>query len=426
MIIKASQRSGGRALADHLMNDKDNDHISVLGMRGFIADDLHGALDETYAVSKATKCTQYLFSVSLSPPEDYEVSEDAFHDAADRIEAKLGLTDQPRAIILHEKNGRRHAHAVWSRIYPETVKAINLPHLKVKLRDVARDLFLDHGWALPKGLATYGDKDPLNFTLAEWQQAIRQNVDPREIKQIFQQVWERSDNLDSFSNGLAERGFHLAKGDRRGHVALDVHGNVYAIAKWTGIKAKDVRAKLGDPSACSSVTNVGNDLKTKMTDQVKDYIAQVKQGHAQEMQPLFDERASMVMAQRAERKMLKAKQEERWTEESKARSGKLNKGLRGLFDFIVGKARTVQKRNERDAVDCARRDQEQRDRLVVQHLYERRELQRRAKAMKERHNQDRDLMARNIISYLKRPALNAERPDTNRQINRNFGLSPDR
>lgn len=354
MIIKASQRSGARALSDHLMNDRDNDHIRIMQLRGFMADDLHGALDEAYAISKATRCTQYLFSVNLSPPQEYDVPEQAFEETADRIEAKLGLVGQPRAIILHEKEGRRHAHVVWSRIDPDTVKAINLPHFKVKLRDIARDLYLDHGWTLPKGLTTYGDKNPLNFTLAEWQQAKRLSLDPREIKQIFQEVWERSDSLGSYRNALAERGYHLAKGDRRGHVALDVQGNVYAIAKWTGVKAKEVTAKLGEATRCSSVADVGQSLKVKMTDQVKDYIGQVKQSHADAFAPLFAERETLVLSQRAERKMLQSKQDERWIAESKARSERLNKGLRGLFDRLIGKAKPVHALNEKEALSSLR------------------------------------------------------------------------
>ncbi|MCH2068868.1 MAG: relaxase, partial [Shimia sp.] len=107
------------------------------------------------------------------------------------------------------------------------MKAINLPHFKNKLRDLSRELFLDHGWVLPDGLATYGNKSPLNFTLEEWQQAKRQGLDPREIKQAFQQAWERCDSQVGFKNALEDRGYFLARGDRRGFVALDVDGNVY-------------------------------------------------------------------------------------------------------------------------------------------------------------------------------------------------------
>jgi hypothetical protein len=40
----------------------------------------------------------------------------AFEAAIDMAEQRLGLDGHPRAIVFHEKEGRRHAHAVWSRI----------------------------------------------------------------------------------------------------------------------------------------------------------------------------------------------------------------------------------------------------------------------------------------------------------------------
>ena len=36
----------------------------------------------------------------------------------------MGLTDQPRAVIFHEKNGREHAHVIWSRTDTEQMRAI--------------------------------------------------------------------------------------------------------------------------------------------------------------------------------------------------------------------------------------------------------------------------------------------------------------
>lgn len=124
MILKGSQRAGASALADHLMNDRDNDHVTVLQIRGFVADDLHGALAEVHAISKATQCTQFMFSLSLNPPQDHVASEQNFLDAASRAEQALGLGNQPRAIIIHEKEGRRHAHVVWSRITGNKSEAV--------------------------------------------------------------------------------------------------------------------------------------------------------------------------------------------------------------------------------------------------------------------------------------------------------------
>lgn len=116
MILKASQRAGAKQLALHLLRTDENDHVEVHEVKGFAADDLVGALREAYAVSRGTKCRQYLFSLSPSPLQTENVEIPVFEQAIQTIEDHLGLTGQPRAIVFHEKNGRRHAHCVWSRI----------------------------------------------------------------------------------------------------------------------------------------------------------------------------------------------------------------------------------------------------------------------------------------------------------------------
>lgn len=405
MIIVASQRSGAVALADHLMNTHENDHVHLIELEGFMADDLHGALKEVHAISKATKCNQYLFSVSLNPPEDIVVSDDVFREAADRVAEKLGLNNQPRVMVVHEKQGRRHAHVVFSRIDPNEMKAITLPHYKLKMRDIARDLHLDHGWDLPDGLKTYGQGNPMNFTLDQWQQAQRQGSDPREIKQLFREAWERSDTLNAFKHALEDQGMYLAKGDRRGFVALDIQANVFAVSRWAGVKAKEVKAKLGDLSNLPSMSEAQSQLRSKMTSQVKSYIAGIKSRHDDEMRPLKDERRTLVLAQREERQMLKHKQQERWIEETQARSEKLNKGLRGLFDKLTGTAKATRHQNEKEAVTCAKRDQDQWDQLILAQMAEGKELQHRVKQVKSKHRQERKLLARNIASYIARPRV---------------------
>lgn len=131
MILKGSQRGSGRELAVHLMRVDDNEHVHIHELRGFIAEDLRGAFAEAEAISRATRARQYLFSLSLNPPSDASVSVKQFEQAIDRIEQRLGLGGQPRAIVFHEKEGRRHAHCVWSRIDAETMTA--------RLHDRTRD-----------------------------------------------------------------------------------------------------------------------------------------------------------------------------------------------------------------------------------------------------------------------------------------------
>ncbi|HEV2817036.1 MAG TPA: relaxase [Allosphingosinicella sp.] len=407
MILKGSQRAGASELAAHLLNERDNEHICVHELRGFAADDLHGALTEAQAVSKGTKCKQYMFSLSLNPPKGAVVGEAEFVRAADRAERTLGLEGQARAVVFHEKEGRRHAHAVWSRIDAATMRAVNLPHFKRKLASLSRELFLEHDWTLPDGLRVGGGKSPLNFTLAEWQQAKRLGRDPREIKTVFQEAWARSDSLKALGNALAERGYFLARGDRRGLVAVDVEGEVYALAKWCGVKVREARAKLGE-AALPSMDAVRAEVAGLATDKLKSFAAEVRLKHKNQLAPLRENVDEMSRTHAGERARLARKQAERWAEETQERGDRMRAGLRGLWDNITGRARSIRALNEEEAVRGMMRDRAQRDRLIWAQLKERQPLQARLDALRARHVDERRLLAQEIVRHLRSRALGIE------------------
>lgn len=123
MILKGLQRGGGKALGLHLLNAEQNEHVEIHEVRGFMSDTVLGAFKEAQAMASGTRCKQYLFSLSLSPPENENVHAEVFEGAIAEIEEKLGLEGQPRVVVFHEKEGRRHAHAVWSRIDADTMTA---------------------------------------------------------------------------------------------------------------------------------------------------------------------------------------------------------------------------------------------------------------------------------------------------------------
>lgn len=274
MILKAKERGDAPQIARYLLADRDNDHVELHELRGFASDDLVSAFEEAGAIASGTRCKNHLFSISLNPPEGEQVGAEAFERAIAQVEQKMGLAGQPRAIVFHEKDGRRHAHAVWSRIGQERMRAINLPHYKIKLRDVSRQLFLDHGWDMPRGLQDRALRDPLNFTRAEWQQAWRAGLDSREIKAVLRQCWNASDNRASLGLALKERGFWLARGDRRGFVAVDYRGEVYALARYTSVKTKDIEVRLGNRSALLALSEVKAEIAGNMTERLQSFIKQ--------------------------------------------------------------------------------------------------------------------------------------------------------
>src|SRR5690348_2014077 len=164
MIPFASQRGNGQDLATHLMNAHDNERIELYQMRRAIARDLHGAFAEWEAIAKGlTRARQYLCSLSVNPDERQgRLTRAQYLDYIARVEVALGLSDQPRAIIFHQKCGadgmvREHCHVVWSRTHVKSRRAIPLPFFKEKLMAVTRAFALDHGLHLPPGYDRQGD-----------------------------------------------------------------------------------------------------------------------------------------------------------------------------------------------------------------------------------------------------------------------------
>ena len=99
MILKGSQRGNAAKLAAHLMNMRDNEHVDLHELRGFMSEEnLRGALKESEAIAKGTRCQQHLFSLSLNPPQDAYVDTATFEAAVEMAEQKLGLSGQPRAV----------------------------------------------------------------------------------------------------------------------------------------------------------------------------------------------------------------------------------------------------------------------------------------------------------------------------------------
>ena len=378
MILVGNQRGGARNLAAHLLSPE-NENVEVHEVRGFAADDVHGAFQEAHAMSKGTRCQQFLFSLSFNPPPRERVQTNVFEDAIARAEDKLGLTDQPRVIIFHEKEGRRHAHVVWSRINTEEMKAVQLSFTHRKLQDLSRELYLEHGWRMPEGLADRSRSDPRNFTLDEWQQAKRQGHDPRTIKTALQDAWAVSDNKSALVHALKERGFTLALGDRRGYLAVDHAGEVYALPKWAGVKTKDVRARLGEADTLPSLEEAKAQIAQEMQPALTRWQTEIQKRIDAHHTRAEANKRDLLERQNAERQKLFEGIEDRRIKETQARQERFRTGIAGLWDRLRGEHRRLREENEKEAYDALLRDRREKDELIFSQLEARRDLQDRHK-----------------------------------------------
>lgn len=401
MILKGSQRGGARQMARHLVNGEQNEHVTVHQIRGFLGETVEDALAEVHALSRGTQCRQFLYSLSLNPPAHEDVPVEIFEKALKEIEDRLGLKDQPRVVVFHEKEGRRHAHCVWSRIDVDEMKAINLSFDHRKLQAVSRQLYLEHGWQMPKGLMDPEYRNPLNFTREEWQQALRTGQSAKSIKACLQQCWAVSDSRKAFETALLERGYHLARGNRRAYVAVDVYGEVYSLPRQLGLKAKDLKARLGDPKDLPSVDEIKEKVKGEIETLFTKYRAELRKRQDHETRPLQRIRKTMTQQHRKDREALKEYQQKRWAEEEKRRAARIRKGFKGLWDKLSGRYWKLRKQNEKEAWQCHVRDREERQEVIEIQLDQRRKLQQQIEALRKKHEKETQGLIADLAKILK-------------------------
>lgn len=359
------------------MNAQDNDHIEVHSINGFIANDIHGALQEIYAVSRATNSRQFMFSMSLSPPEDANVSIEDYEDAIQKSIKAVGLEGQPHVVLFHEKNVRRHCHVVISRIDTDHMKAINLPFYKDRLNEVARDLFLQHEWDLPKGFQDKSLSNPLNYTLEEYQVAKRAKRDPREIKAVLKECWQQSDSKKAFEAALEQKGFYLCRGDRRGFVVLDWQNKVYSLSRWVNQKTKALKERLGDPQVLPSIEETETKISQILEGKQEQFISEINADFETKIKPLLAQKERITKAHREERQQLLAMQKQRQEKEALERSKRFRKGLISLWDWLSGQRRKIQRKNEIEFQASRKKCRQEYQALINNQRENRKQIQRK-------------------------------------------------
>lgn len=253
MVIKGKSRSNGGQLAAYLQRLGKNERIAILEHTSPRA-----TLDESFrdwdVLAAVTQGQKSVYHAQINPDARYAMTEEQWLRAADVLEKELGLTGQPRAIVLHEKeDGRQHIHVAWQRCDIETMTFISdswnyLAHEKASLA-----LEREFGHELVPGKHAKRDRKQqpefprAETNHAEQQQAERARIDPHAFKEDITRIYHQCDSGQSLKTALAENGFILATGDKRGFVIVDEQGEVYSLSRQLlDVKAKDLKELLKD------------------------------------------------------------------------------------------------------------------------------------------------------------------------------------
>jgi len=247
MIAKGTTHNNGAKLAAYMTRAKAGERAELWQLSGFAAGDIRDAFRDVHVMAEATRCVKPFMHVQVRNPEGETVTRQEWERIANRIEEKLGLTGQPRAIAFHinKETGHEHMHVAWSRIDQETFKARPVPYFKFRLKEASREMEEVLGLTRVRN-----QRDgPIFYapTRAQEEQSRRLGVDIHEVRKIIRDCWERSDNGASFQAALADKGFVLAKGERRDFLVIDHKGGMHAIGKRIlGMSASETRARMAD------------------------------------------------------------------------------------------------------------------------------------------------------------------------------------
>lgn len=385
MVPKASQRANGQQLAIHLLNAHDNERVEVADIRGAIARDLPGAFDEWHAVSRVTRCKKYLYSLSINPdPAQGALTRRQYKDYIARVESKLGLSGQPRAIVFHIKEGREHCHVVWSRIIADQRKAVPISHDKLTLLTITRDFAKDHGIVLTENMqppVKASDRAPPDsVSLHERQQQERTGISKNDRVAEITGLWQETTAGKDFVDGLNSAGYRLARGDSVPYAVIDRYGEIHSLPRQVkGARTKEIRARLAEypPDSLPAASAVKDEVRRKIAealslqfnrnaDQSRDKL---KEAQSQRRASFRARLSALKEQQQVERVQLVREQRVRLDELRADRLQENGKGVMELLFAIPGVAWLLTRRQRKqDLSAIAGFRQERRELLVRQRL----------------------------------------------------------
>lgn len=251
MIIKGKSRAAPSQLARHLGRADTNERIEVLQLDS--AGSTAQAFRDWQTYTLATKGKLGLYHANIDPDAKYEMTPQQWMRAVDILEEELGLQGQPRAVVMHEKNGREHIHVVWARADMDTLTlrsdSMNYQaHERASLR-MEQEFGHEHvpGKHAKRDRDAQPDFPSADVSHDEWQQAERSGLGHKDRKAQVTGLYEASDSGLAFKAALEDAGYMLARGDRRDFVILDEDAKVHSLGRQLpGVKEKDLRAFMVD------------------------------------------------------------------------------------------------------------------------------------------------------------------------------------
>lgn len=250
MIIKGKSRADAIQAGNYLSEKGQNQKIALIEIKGTLSQDIGGAALEMETIAACSRAKKPFYHASINPQENETLTPEQWEKAVDLLEKNLNLEGHPRIVVEHEKDGRAHRHILWSRVSPETLKAVRMSHNFANHEKTARQLEKDFNLECVRGVHVLeegeerADRAPTNN---EIEQGKKTGVNVRkwrgEVREIAAGVEGGGAELIA---ALEEKGHIVARGEKVEFLLLDPSGKPHRMAQTLGIKVKDLKEKLAD------------------------------------------------------------------------------------------------------------------------------------------------------------------------------------
>jgi len=293
MVIKGKSCGHAKKLAQHLMRTDQNELIDILELdETYAAPTIEAALLEFQTLADhLTDAKHGLYEASLSPRDNETLTPGQWEQAVDILAEHLGLAGQPRIVILHQKKGREHVHAVFQRTDTDNKVVISDSFNYPAHEQAAREIEQTFGLEKTIGAHTR-EKDELRpeqaFSREDHQRAERSGIDAVAMKEQIASLYEEADTGRAFVRSLEENGFYLARGDKKNiFMVIDPQLETHKLSSTLkGIRMSEVKAML-HPLTTANFETVDT-CKKRILEQshIKDEAEQLKTTHVDQMEAL--------------------------------------------------------------------------------------------------------------------------------------------
>lgn len=261
MIAGATRGTGGDALSRHLLKRQNGQEVVVMPARGLAADNLKGQIRELVASAAHGRTSRPVHHVHIDPPPDCVDPDAVIENFLKHYESEFSLEDAQRAGVYHTKNGRRHAHVMWSLVRDDG-SVVSLTHDHARREKVSRIVEFEHGLEFTKGKHNRsaaaalrkegradvadamtaaglldGKRPVAHSTPRQRAQAERTSVPLDEIRNQALAAWKVSDDAKSFAVALHAFGSVVATGER-GLVLVDRAAGTHALTRTLAAAAR--------------------------------------------------------------------------------------------------------------------------------------------------------------------------------------------